>query len=732
MKYRLILLVIGILSYSKIHAQNELLHTGNTAYELLDFEKAVSSYSEYLKTHPEDPTALLRGADAYVHLNDMANAAAWYEKAMQLGISAEYFLQYGKVLMRLGDYEKAKQQFLAYSSADKTVGTNYSKMCDYAETRKGMSPLFEIINLPINSEVADYSPALFGNGLVYVSGRDDVSRSDAGEANAGKGVKNNYLFFSRLGDDETMTKPKFLRSWLRDNNGENEGPVSYSADGKWVAFVKNNFIDNYSVTSLIPPQTDIYIAKTDGNGDWETAELFPFSGSFSNHYPALSADGSTLFFASNRPGGQGGYDIYQSSKKNGIWTEPRNMGSSINKPGNEISPFLDESELYFSSDYQTGFGGYDVFKAEIEGNQWVISNMGTGVNSSHNDFGFIYRKATGQGFFVSDRTGGEDIYRAKKTVSSSWMSITVRDASTDKLLSNTVVDMSACGKGMFKTNEEGVLKIRITPGQECRVKILRQGYEDYDLKLNKPTILAGEALVTLFKKGEKYEGSVIDGMSNASLEAVRIRLVNQSENTRSETFTDERGVYSLALKPNSKYMITYSKTGYVDVTVKTGTKDGTDKSILGSLLLFPTSGTTVPSIADVPGTPSVPSVPSVPQTPAVMTTPEITTPSVPSVPTVTTDVPSEPQEVDASAGFSVQLMSLSVGNPKNPGGLSVLQGMVNRVYVKSDEKWKRYRVGVYLTRDEAERIKDYIRAVGFDRAYVVEEDNTGLIQDLNL
>ncbi len=755
--YSIIGIIFFLLFAFPLKAQNEFLQKGNTAYEMMSFDEAVVSYSKYLKINPTDKEALVRIANAYEHLNDLENAAIWYDKIIKENVQAEYLFQYGKILMRLGKYEEAKPLFQKYSTLDQLRGSNYAKMCDYAASKKNMMPLFQIESLPTNTDLADYSPTYFKESLVFVSGRNDISRTDAPKPEAGTGRFKNNVFISQLVDGHSMSKPKYLRTWLKDNNGENEGPISYSADGKWVAFVKNKYIDGNSITSYYPSKSNIYIAEVNEKGDWETAEMFPFSGDYSNHFPTLSADGTTMFYSSNQPGGEGGYDLYQTTKKNGTWTTPRNLGKTINKPGNEITPFIDADALYFSSDYQMGFGGYDVFKAKIVENAWQISNMGKGINSPGNDYGFIYKTNENIGFLVSDRDGNEDVFQASK--SSNDLNIYVKNAADQKPVAAALLDFRTCNKGTFQTNEEGRFSIKASQGLNCKIKISRQGYEDHTIDLNPASIADGKIEILLFRKGEKFDGSILDGLSNEPVSNVKVKAFNQTDGSNIEAFSDEDGIYSIALKPFSRYMITFSKLEYVDVTIKPQTKDGTDKSILGSLLLYPTSGADVavtrptvetPEVIETPPvivespvveTPTVPSVPSVPTTLsediATPESPSITTPSVPSIVTpsveevIVSPTSSAVPETALKTGFSIQLMSLSLSNNKQPNGLSKLQGMVNGVYVKTDDTWKRYRVGVYRTKEEAIQVKAYIRALGFDSAYVVVEDGSGLIEKID-
>ncbi|NND24377.1 MAG: hypothetical protein HKN86_06755, partial [Acidimicrobiia bacterium] len=129
----------------------------------------------------------------------------------------------------------------------------------------------------------------------------------------------------------------------------------------------------------------------------------------------LAFDGKAMYFASNRPGGYGGFDIYVSYFKKGNWTIPENLGDMVNSKGNEITPFFDGKSLYFSSDYHHGLGGFDVFKTEVISGQWAYpENLGKGANSPGDDYYFVKNMNSGEMYLSSNRIGGrgaDDIYR---------------------------------------------------------------------------------------------------------------------------------------------------------------------------------------------------------------------------------------------------------------------------------------------------------------------------------
>ncbi len=132
-------------------------------------------------------------------------------------------------------------------------------------------------------------------------------------------------------------------------------------------------------------------------------------------HPAISPDGESLYFVSDREGGYGGKDIWVSHKSGDTWGEPENLGSAINTPGNEEFPYVRmDGTLYFSSDTQIGYGGLDIFKAtKNEKGEWEIVNMGEPVNSDGDDFGIVFKGNMEEGMFSSSRgstKGVDNIY----------------------------------------------------------------------------------------------------------------------------------------------------------------------------------------------------------------------------------------------------------------------------------------------------------------------------------
>lgn len=157
------------------------------------------------------------------------------------------------------------------------------------------------------------------------------------------------------------------------------------------------------------PNCDIYVSDF-SDDSW--SEIRKLSANV-NHpvywdsQPTMAADGITLYFASDRPGGYGGIDLYVTRKdpKTGTWSIPQNLGPKINTRGDEKTPFIhsDSETLYFSSNGQTGFGGFDIyFVRKDEKGEWMEpENIGSPINGDSDDSGFFVSTDTKSGYFFS-------------------------------------------------------------------------------------------------------------------------------------------------------------------------------------------------------------------------------------------------------------------------------------------------------------------------------------------
>jgi hypothetical protein len=189
------------------------------------------------------------------------------------------------------------------------------------------------------------------------------------------------------------------------NTSYNEGMSTLVRDGRTLYFTACNRPE-------IKGPCDIWTGQVDNGQVREVKALLDSPNSESWESQAcISCDGRVLYFASNRPGGLGGTDIWVSVKqKDGSWSNPTNLGAPVNTDKDEESPFIsnDGNRLFFSSTGHMGFGGQDIFMSTFDKYRgWSNAfNLGSKINSPFEELGFVLTADGLSGYFASDRPGG--------------------------------------------------------------------------------------------------------------------------------------------------------------------------------------------------------------------------------------------------------------------------------------------------------------------------------------
>jgi len=264
----------------------------------------------------------------------------------------------------------------------------------------------------VNTPNSDFGVAFADDNLVFSSFRNDVELSDDAKK-SGQKLTGNMLYIADIDEDQRAKNVRFLRSGIAEK--KNIGPISFATSAKKCAFTRNKIQNGGAHVTGDDSYHSIYIADLNDDGSWVNERPFRYNEfGTSTGFPCLAFDGSALYFASNRVGGYGGYDIYVSYWKEDSWTYPQNLGEDINTPGNEITPFFTDEDLYFASDYHHGMGGYDIFHSLVKGGMWTHpENMANGINSPADDYYPVIKRGKEGIFFSSNRLGGkgmDDIY----------------------------------------------------------------------------------------------------------------------------------------------------------------------------------------------------------------------------------------------------------------------------------------------------------------------------------
>ncbi len=390
-------------------------------YNNYEYSKAIPLYK---KASEKNDEALKKLADCYRIMKNYPEAENAYAKLVSKKPSDPMmYYYYGEALLNNNKYDDAKKQFSVYSTLnpDDMKGDLYAKACDEIKTLLVKPAIYKVYNLgDVNSPVSDFCPVFYKEGIVFATERirDLVSHSESnwngnpylalvyakGEKissyeNQPAGVKKDSVYYEKAN--------LFAEKFSGDGH---YGPACFNSDYSEMFFTK---VDN-TVTKRHSSVAQPKLYWTKHAGGWSKPVMLFSSNDYATGHPSLSKDGQYLYFSSNRPGGQGGTDIWVSKRNGDGWDEPQNLGPEVNTKGDETFPHIGtENVLYFSSNGHPGFGGLDIFSAIQKDNKWGnVTNMMPPINSTADDFGIIFKEDNG-GYFSSNRAGGkgsDDLY----------------------------------------------------------------------------------------------------------------------------------------------------------------------------------------------------------------------------------------------------------------------------------------------------------------------------------
>ncbi len=401
-------------------------------FQLKAYDLAAENYERALSENKDCLNCMYGLAMSNKMMNKNMKAYNWFSELATVYTEPQFYFQYAQVLKELGKLDAAKEYFQKYSEFDPLLGDHYALSCDFAQAQLKESDKYKVSLAEWNSKESDFSPTIFRDRIIFSS----YENADLPLVNKHKTV--NYSCAANgVG---TITPFEFLdESRLSQNNIT---AISIT-DDYFCAYIKHNFVNGYTQTDADEMDLGIFLATLDEDGILRNETPFSYNSiGYATAYPAFADNGNALFFASNMPGGFGGFDLYVSYNENGRWSEPINLGANINTQGNEITPFVNENTLYFSSDFTMGIGGMDIFKSEeVDGLFAKASNLGKGINSPEDDIFPVYLAEEDAMYFTSNRLGGKgkhDIYIAYGVNTNNYLSNIAVEAST---VEDVVVDM---------------------------------------------------------------------------------------------------------------------------------------------------------------------------------------------------------------------------------------------------------------------------------------------------
>ncbi|MCS6968859.1 MAG: OmpA family protein [Cytophagales bacterium] len=382
-----------------------------------EYETAAQLYKKVLESKPTNGAEInfLIG-ECYRLSNRLRQSLPYYQAAVNggygndtlsfyLGMSLKYNQMYS-------DAKAALEKYVKMGRNPELVRRAKLEVQNLAQVEQilKMETFTTISNCEaINTPAAEYGPTFYQGNLIFASSR----RGEKIFETTGGGFTDFYEFaFS-----DTLTCAGQVRPFLGAEfnlDGHNEGGIAFDPNHRFMIFARGNsgqkkepfrevnlFISRFIDGLWSPPE---FLDRVSDSLTWDST-------------PALSLDGKTLYFASNRKdNSQGGIDIYFSRlNDNGTWTRPRNLGKVVNTPGDEMFPYIaPDGRLFFASNGHAGLGGLDIFVQDtvIVGydslkrpiKQLQIKNVGTPINSPYDDFGIVFRSKN-SGYFTSNRVG---------------------------------------------------------------------------------------------------------------------------------------------------------------------------------------------------------------------------------------------------------------------------------------------------------------------------------------
>ena len=466
---------IALLWSVSVNAQSNDTKKADKHFNKYEFVEAAADYLKLATNGKGDTYVYSQLAESYYNVFNSVEAEKWYAKALETSSDPEMVYNYSQMLKANGDYEESNVQLAKFSSmrpADNRA-IAFRENPNYLPKILEKGKKFNIQGLAINSEVSDFGGNL-QNGKLYITSARSGKRKTYGWN------EEPFLdiYTAIANEDGSFQMPSIIEDNI--NTKYHEGTVSFSPDGNTMYFSRESF---YEKVYERDPSTKYKISvlhlykSINQEGQWSEAEPLSVNGdNYSVKNPSVSADGSTLYFASDKADGYGKFDIYSAAiDENGSVGEATNLGQKLNTEGQEMFPFISTSNtLYFSSNGHLGLGGLDVFFAKIvDGKVGPVRNIGIPVNGNADDFAFSINEETEEGFVSSNREGGmgsDDIYAIKKLqpICDVLMTVTVRDSKTGLILDGASVSIQDAEGNIFGTktsNAEGIVEYII----ECDV-----------------------------------------------------------------------------------------------------------------------------------------------------------------------------------------------------------------------------------------------------------------------
>ncbi|MCF6170887.1 MAG: OmpA family protein [Bacteroidales bacterium] len=436
-----VLIVFVFLFQLALPAQQRHVRKANDALNERQYYTAITFYEKGLQRFKGSDTArnevVYRLAECYHMTRNLPKAEEEYNALIgnkYEELEPKVLFHYANVLQDMGKFKEAitlYDQFLQVVPSD-TLADSCRASCLLALSPFVFDERYVLTNLAEVNTTADEFAAIYGNAaatsIIFTSTRIGTTGKEK-EFDNWTGGRMSDLFVVIQHGDSISSKSVLLDETELINTAANEGTPLFNE--KFTRF----YFTRCKLRAEISEFCKIFQVNKRGKKWGRPFEVYGTSTGNVGH-PALSGDELTIYFSSNRLGGQGGKDLWKATRfhTDEPFYDPVNLGPEINSAGDEMFPaVVADTALFFASNGRVGFGGLDIYKAVAGGQGIRISHLPPPFNTIEDDFAISYQKGFERGFLSSRRAGGaggDDIYYFKRIPLNLNLNGIVRDDSS--------------------------------------------------------------------------------------------------------------------------------------------------------------------------------------------------------------------------------------------------------------------------------------------------------------
>lgn len=562
-----------------------LISYGQQSFEKIEklseqhlFQDAIDAYEHVLKKSPESGEAAFKLGECYFNLNDYSNAVLYFEKARELSYESIGLLyQLGQCKLHLLKYAEAESLFslakdlLAETDQEKSMQKECCSkaLCAHSlKTKTKYESNIAIENLSfINSPYSEYGISLQGNSMYFSSMRMD--EKDQTDQRTLQGFSDLYVC--------NLERQNFENSELMSLNSSinkkkfNEACIVFNEDDSKAYFMR---------CFGKPTHCEILESSKSKKGVFNSGNKINLaSKDYSIGHPTLSSDGNTMVFVSDMDGGFGMRDLYISTKDGQKWSDPQNLGSTINSSSDEMFPaFYSDNILVFSSNGHGSNGGLDIFISRFESGEWSTpKQLATPINTGADDFGLVFKESEEHGYFCSNRPGGsgsDDIYAFNGFPVMVKFSAKVVDTETGDAINNAMIIIeNTNGNDTLFTNENGQTCMEFPFNSKYNLNIQKDEYfsladslETHVEKSLFPETICKTFAISPDTRGTTVEGVITDKVTQTPISEQQLMIMGDNGYINQAT-TNNDGHYEFThLNDQTEYTLLLAKKGYWTIT----------------------------------------------------------------------------------------------------------------------------------------------------------------------